>query len=216
MTCCCFFTYSTYVHIFFPYTWSRKKENIFALMPRSWKEPFESKLDTWERTNVVVLLFSTCVQWGFCLWWASERNGRMNCLSPYNLPMYNLSTYSVWGSLWRNKYMFCGCIPNEFNEMQISFIKLWQSSHKIKLIENISLISGWSSCKLVRTLCQKLFTVLKSTLKLPGLMIFSRFVNSLAFQHRLQYWRSKWLFPTCPCLLFVIKLLFLSCSLRFI
>lgn len=124
--------------------------------------------------------------------------------------------HTVWGSLWRNKYMFCGCIHNEFNEMQISFIKLWQSSHKIKLIENISLISGWSSCKLVRTLCQKLFTVLKSTLKLPGLMIFSCFVNSLALQHRLQYWRSKWLFPTCPCLLFVIKLLFLSCSLRFI
>lgn len=103
------------------------------------------------------------------------------------LCQYIICQHTIWGSLRRNKRVLCGCIHNEFSETQIPCIKLGQSSHKIKLIEKISLIAGWSSCKRVGALRQKLTTALKRAPKLPILMIFGCFANSLALQHRLQH-----------------------------
>lgn len=138
---------------------------------------------------------------------------------------YIICQHIIWGSLRRNKYMLCGCIHNEFNEMQIPCIKPGQSSRKTKLIEKISLISGWGSCKLVRALRQKLIAVLERALKLPVLMIFGCFANSLVLQHRLQHLselRATFPHPSLPavcnlaaphellCEVYVIKIAFVE------
>lgn len=122
---------------------------------------------------------------------------------------YIICQHIIWVSLWRNNYMLHGCIHNELNEIQISCTKPEQSSCKSKLIEKISLISGWSSCARAGALHQKFSKWSHCRTKRAPKLLYWQYSLTLAIPLHCSTGcntsrSSEPLFPTCPCLLSVI------------